>query len=147
MRTEPKAGDARDSLPPQRIWESMDDLRSQHALLRSKVTELHSDIINTFTSLEALRDSTLRLFEAREAITLERIRMIEGAIIEIGRNTGLFSPEMEQELRHESEHGMARDREEVEAGVDALMREAGDVIGGAVIPHAQEDGDAQATQG
>lgn len=143
MSTESKLPDTRGSLPPQRLWETLDDLRDQHTMLRSKVAALQTDIITAITNLESLRDSTLKLFESREGYLIERFRLIEGAIIEIGRNTGLFTPDMEEALKQESENEIARDQEEE---ADALMQGAGEVIGGAVITPLEEDDDAPKTQ-
>lgn len=143
MSTESKLPDTRGSLPPQRLWETLDDLRDQHTMLRSKVAALQTDIITAITNLESLRDSTLKLFESREGYLIERFRLIEGAIIEIGRNTGLFTPDMEETLKQESENEIARDQEEE---ADALMQGAGEVIGGAVITPLEEDDDAPKTQ-
>ena len=143
MSTESKLPDTRGSLPPQRLWETLDDLRDQHTMLRSKVAALQTDIITAITNLESLRDSTLKLFESREGYLIERFRLIEGAIIEIGRNTGLFTPDMEETLKQESENEIARDQEEE---ADALMQGAGEVIGGAVITPLEEDDDATKTQ-
>ena len=143
MSTESKLPDTRGSLPPQRLWESLDDLRDQHTMLRSKVAGLQTDIITAITNLETLRDSTLKLFESREGYLIERFRLIEGAIIEIGRNTGLFTPDMEETLKQESENEIARDQEEE---ADALMQGAGEVIGGAVITPLEEDDNAPKTQ-
>ena len=143
MSTESKLPDTRGSLPPQRLWETLDDLRDQHTMLRSKVAALQTDIITAITNLESLRDSTLKLFESREGYLIERFRLIEGAIIEIGRNTGLFTPDMEETLKQESENEIARDQEEE---ADALMQGAGEVIGGAVITPLEEDDNAPKTQ-
>lgn len=143
MSTESKLPDTRGSLPPQRLWETLDDLRDQHTMLRSKVAALQTDIITAINNLESLRDSTLKLFESREGYLIERFRLIEGAIIEIGRNTGLFTPDMEETLKQESENEIARDQEEE---ADALMQGAGEVIGGAVITPLEEDDDAPKTQ-
>ena len=142
MEPNTKLPDTRGSLPPQRLWETLDDLRDQHTMLRSKVAALQTDIITAITNLESLRDSTLKLFESREGYLIERFRLIEGAIIEIGRNTGLFTPDMEETLKQESENEIARDQEEAETEADALMQGAGEVIGGAVITTVEEDDDA-----
>lgn len=142
METNQKLPDARGSLPPQRLWETLDDLREQHTILRQKVTNLHTEIIKTITNLESLRDSTLKLFESREGYMLGRLQLIEGAIIEIGRNTGMFTSDMEETLKREAEDAIPRDQGEE----DAVMRGAGEVIGGALITNLGEDGDAPTTQ-
>jgi hypothetical protein len=142
MEPNTKLPDTRGSLPPQRLWETLDDLRDQHTMLRSKVAGLHADIITAINNLESLRDSTLKLFESREGYLLERLRLIEGAIIEIGRTTGLFTADMEETLKQESENEIARDQEDAETEADALMQGAGEVIGGAVITTVEEDDDA-----
>ena len=145
MEPNTKLPDTRGSLPPQRLWETMDDLRDQHTMLRSKVAALHADIITAINNLESLRDGTLKLFESREGYLIERLRLIEGAIIELGMNTGLFTPDMEETLKNESEHEMARDQE-AEAEADVLMQGAGEVIGGAVVTPLEEDDNAPKTQ-
>lgn len=136
--------ESRGSLPPGRFWQALDDLRDQHALLRKRVTALNTDILTTITNLEALRDGTLKLFESREGYILHRLALIEGAIIEIGRNTGLFTTDMEETLRKEQESEVAIPRDQGEE--DALMQGAGEVIGGALINSLEEEDDAPPPQ-